>query len=367
MQSEESRSELLSRIESLERQVTDLQSALRESEHRFRTLSDFAPVGIYLDNADGRATYINKKCGELVGVPAEELLDFNWVTALHEDDRERVVDAWKRAFEHKEPFKEEYRYVHPDGTIVWTLGEVVPLPGKDGNATRFVGSLTDITSRKEIESRLMFSLEEKEILLQELYHRINNSLQLIRSMLLLQASAMPDNAQAQRLVVDTENRVMAMALVHQRLYLTRDLSRIPMDEYVHDLLDLFLRNLASERDITTIVDTEPLSLLIDAAIPCGMILYELIASTIHHAFPDNQRGSVTVRLSRDSENRVVLFFTDDGVGVATDFASREQTTLGLQTIYAIAEQQLGGTAEFSAKHGVRWSITFPDSLHTERV
>lgn len=138
-------------IEDLKQRIAGLESALLESEKNFRTLTDSAPVGIYLDNAEGKATYINKKCAELVGVPAENALDFGWIPYLHPDDRDRMVSAWQKAFQNSEEFHLEYRWVHADGKVVWTLGEVVPILGDDGKATMFIGTLTDITERKQAE------------------------------------------------------------------------------------------------------------------------------------------------------------------------------------------------------------------------
>jgi PAS domain S-box-containing protein len=138
-------------IKELKQQIANLQIALEASEQNFRTLTDSAPVGIYLDDAQGKAIYINKKCAELVGVTAEHALDFNWANFLHPDDRERVFSEWQKSFENNTDFHLEYRYVHADGKVIWTLGEVVPILGDDGNATMFVGTLTDITARKQAE------------------------------------------------------------------------------------------------------------------------------------------------------------------------------------------------------------------------
>lgn len=127
----------------------------------FRMLMDSAPVGIYIDDAEGKAIYINKKCAELVGAPADAALDFDWIPFLHADDRESMVSSWRKAVETSTEFHEEYRWVHADGKVVWTLGDAIPLLGEDGKATRFIGTLTDTTVRKQAEI-------EKEELKEEL-------------------------------------------------------------------------------------------------------------------------------------------------------------------------------------------------------
>jgi PAS domain S-box-containing protein len=151
---------LLKQIGDLQRQVSDLKAALSDSEDKFRRLTDSAPVGIYFNDAQGRSIYINEKCAELVGVPADKALNFDWIPYLHPDDRERMVSEWEHAFNNSAEFHSEYRWVHEDGKIVWTLGEVIPILGPDGKATMYIGTLTDITERKQSEQKLVEN-EEK--------------------------------------------------------------------------------------------------------------------------------------------------------------------------------------------------------------
>ena len=143
--------DLKGQIEALRQKTADLEAQLLASREEFLALSDSAPVGIFLDDADGKATYINRKCAELIGAPAEAALDFNWITYLHADDVEAVVSAWQRAFENSEEFRLEYRYVHENGRVVWVYGEVIPILDEAGQARMYVGSLTDITAQKEAE------------------------------------------------------------------------------------------------------------------------------------------------------------------------------------------------------------------------
>jgi PAS domain S-box-containing protein len=148
---EKEEAEMRRQIEELQQRVKDLEAALLESEEKFHALTDSAPVGILIDDAQGRAIYVNRKCAELVGIPPENALKFDWIPHLHPDDRDRMVSEWKKAFENSAEFRQEYRWVHSDGKMVWTLGEVVPVLGEDGNARLFIGTLTDITAQKEAE------------------------------------------------------------------------------------------------------------------------------------------------------------------------------------------------------------------------
>ena len=132
---------------------------LRESEEKFRTLTVSSPVGMFLDDAQGNAIYINEKCAELVGMPAEEVINLDWVPAIHPDDRKQVTTGWARAVKNGEEFHQEYRWVHADGEVVWTRGDIIPVRGGDGEVTLYIGTLADITNLKRMEMELPASLE----------------------------------------------------------------------------------------------------------------------------------------------------------------------------------------------------------------
>lgn len=138
---------------------------LRQSEEKFRTLTELSHVGTFLNDSQGKAIYVNPRCADIVGVPANEALNFDWVEYLHPDDRERVVNAWEKAVENNEPFKQEYRYVHPDGRTVWTRGEATPVINSLDEVTFFIGTMIDITVLKKAQREL----QESGDLLRELF------------------------------------------------------------------------------------------------------------------------------------------------------------------------------------------------------
>lgn len=141
---------------------------LRESEEKFRTLTELSHVGTFLTDPDGKATYVNSRCAEIVGVPVDKALSFDWVQYLHPDDSDRVVNEWVKAVENKKSFKQEYRYVHSDGKVVWTRGETTPVRNEQGEVSVFIGTMVDITALKQAEKEL----RQNEALFRELFDNI---------------------------------------------------------------------------------------------------------------------------------------------------------------------------------------------------
>ncbi|HDQ44919.1 MAG TPA: PAS domain S-box protein [bacterium] len=225
----------------------------------------------------------------------------------------------------------------------------------------------EISDRRQAEERLTASLNEKEVLLRELYHRTKNNMQVIRSMLALQAHYSNDQT-VRKIFRDTQNRIDAMALVHQKLYQSQNLSRIDLKEYILELTGLLVQSFGvlSTR-ITPVLELEPIHVLIDTAIPCGLILNELLSNALKHAFPGDRQGEIRIRLSRTGEDGIALDFSDNGVGAPKGFDPRNQETLGLQSVFTLVEHQLQGEAEFRNENGLAFHFRFREALYSSRV
>lgn len=216
--------------------------------------------------------------------------------------------------------------------------------------------------------RLDTTMEEKQTLLQELYHRTTNTMQSIRAILNLQSSRARGNEELQATVREVDNRILAMALVHQKLYESQSLSRIGMRDYLTELAEETVRSYGvADEKIRLAVDVEDLQLLIDIAIPCGMILSELLSNALKHAFPGDRRGTISIALHRVRPGTCRLVVADNGAGFRDGFDYRSGETIGLQSVAAIAERQLNGSIEFDGTVGARWSILFSEDVYQERV
>ncbi len=225
----------------------------------------------------------------------------------------------------------------------------------------------EIADRVQAELDLQSSLQEKEILIRELYHRTRNNMQVINSWLKLQ-EAHSRNAETTRVFGEMQNRIHVMALVHQKLYQSQDLSRIDLKEYIQELVNLLTQTYETPSEkIAFVLDVESIPVLIDTAIPCGLILNELIANSMQHAFPGERRGEIHIHLSSKRPGEIKLGFSDNGVGVPKGFDFRRQDSLGLQSIVMITEHQLQGEVIFESDDGVAAHFRFADTLCKARV
>jgi PAS domain S-box-containing protein len=289
-------------------------------------------------------------------------------SAIHPDDRAAVEHVNNSVTLENKPIPLEYRIIWPDGSVrtVWAeAGDIIL--DRSGKPQTLSGIVQDITERKQAEEQIHQALREKETLLRELYHRTKNNMNVISSMLSLQAEY-SQNETVKTVFQETENKISAMALVHQMLYQSQDLSRIDLQEYVSDLAELLISNhRPMSSHIALLLDTEPVTVMLDSAIPCGLVINELFSNMFKHAFPHGRKGEIRVKLSRSADGIICLSLADNGVGVPAGFDFRAQPTLGLQTIFLIVEGQLQGSVKFGYDHGVSCQIQFSDTFYTRRV
>lgn len=233
---------------------------------------------------------------------------------------------------------------------------------------QFAVIIEDVTERKKTEERILQSLREKETLIQELFHRTKNTLQLIRGMIILQATEFSENIELQKLVDATEKRIMAISLVHRMLYQKQDLSQISIKEYIEDLSALIMDSFDNTKDrISLNVDIVDQYFLLDIAIPFGLIINELITNSLKYGFPDNRKGSISINLSNDGSGKYILQYSDNGVGVPTGFDFRKQSTLGMKLVFDIGEIQMRGRVNLENKEGISCLFEFPKTLYKARV
>jgi two-component sensor histidine kinase len=217
------------------------------------------------------------------------------------------------------------------------------------------------------EETIKASLQEKEVLLREIYHRTKNNMQVICSLLKLQSSRFSD-PQVLQAFLDTGNRIRSMALVHEKLYKSNDMSNLDLSDYIKDLAYFLLVAISTENEkITLHFDLHPVIVNIETAMPCGLLVNELISNAIKYAFPEGRKGTISICLRPTTDRDIELRVADDGVGLPPDLDIWHTNSLGFKLITSIGQNQLKGKFEVHRDQGTEFCITFRELDYQPRV
>jgi PAS domain S-box-containing protein len=354
------------------RDVTEAKRAeeqLRQSEERYRSLTDevldSSAVGIFILDSDFRIAWVNQALEHYFGLLRGEVVGKDKLQLI----RERIMHA----FEDPEEFAGKLLATYDNNTYVENF-ECHVLPGREREerwlehwsqpiksglyAGGRIEHYSDITERKKAEEKIKASLKEKEVLLQEMHHRVKNNLQVMSSLLKLQSRQIGDERYAEMLK-ESENRVKTMALIHEKLYQSEDLAGIDLGGYVKSLVrGLFSAYGAEAGRIKLRTEFEDIRLGVNYAMPCGLVINELVSNSLKHAFPDGKGGEIRVAMRAIGENEVELVVSDNGVGIPAGLDFRNAESLGLRLVSMLAEEQLGGQVELDRTEGTRFEIRF---------
>ncbi len=217
------------------------------------------------------------------------------------------------------------------------------------------------------EEKVRASLQEKETLIRELYHRSKNNMQVVSSLLSLHSTELYEES-AKAVFKDVIDKIVAMSLVHQRLYESRDLSNIDMAAYVRDLAALMTESYGvSPAKVSVDLRLGDISMLIDTALPCGLIISEIMANSLKHAFPGDRKGTIRLAMTRMEDDFVELRIEDDGVGFPKGFDVDADARMGMKTLFTMVRHQLQGSIDIASEGGVSYLIRFKRKLYDERV
>ncbi len=343
-----------------ERKKTE--AALYESEARFRNLADFAPVMIWMTNNDKSFSYCNKTMIEYTGKSCDELVGTGWTYGIFDEDKEKCWEEYSNAFDKKIPFTLEYRYKRFDGEYRWLLNTGVPRFTPDGNFLGFIGSSLDITERKEAIEQIQSSLKEKVILLKEIHHRVKNNLQVISSLFRLQSTYIKDT-QAKEIFNESQNRVRSMALIHEKLYLSKNLTHVNFSDYVHELVTNLLTSYRfSSNTIELDIKIDNIELNVDLAVNLGLILNELISNSLKHAFPNGtpqygEKCELKINLCSQCQSELILEVSDNGIGFPDNIDFKNTESLGMQLVNSLVDQYKGEIMVEKEK-GTKFTVAF---------
>ncbi len=287
------------------------------------------------------------------GATYEAFLD-----AVHPDDREFVDTSYANSVKNNTPYDIVHRIARPDGEVRYVHEKAEDIKDEKGKAIRSIGTVQDITERKRAEEEIRASLKEKEVLLQEVHHRVKNNMQIISSLFSLQSGHIKDK-QALEIFKSSQNRVRSMALIHERLYQSKDLTRVNFAEYSQSLTThLFSSYGINTNVIKFYIDIKDVSLDINTAIPCSLIINEIVSNSLKYAFPGDKKGEIKIAMHTINKNEIELIVSDNGIGLPKKMDFRKTDTLGLHLVNLLAEDQLHGNIKLDRTKGISFHIRF---------
>jgi len=352
----------------LEREIDErkqAEAALRESEKRFRNLFENSPDPIFVEDLDGNVLDVNPAACRLHGIERKNLIGMNVLDLVPGDQKEQVT----RDF----PVKVGQKLERKDGFSRTANGRSIPVE-ISASHIEYSGKpallfhVRDMTERKRVEEKIKTALKEKEVLLKEIHHRVKNNLQTISSLLNLQSGYIKDK-QSLEVFKNSKERVHAMALIHEKLYESRDLSKIDFREYICSLVnDLFDSYSTNKEQVLLKMKIEDAALGIETAIPLGLIINELVSNSLKYAFPGSREAEIQVKLEecKDEEYDYTLIVGDNGIGLPGELDFRDSKSLGMVLVCSLAKQ-LHGAIDLDRKDGTTFTIKFKQLKYNKRI
>ncbi len=337
--------------------------------HFLNKLLDTIPNPVFYKDINGKytgcnkafETYLERPKTEIIGKTVFEMAPKEIAYKYYEKDSELFATP-------SEIQSYEWEIVTKTGVHKSVLFHKAVLLDKQLKIINLVGVITDITERKRTEEKLLAIIKEKKILIQELYHRTKNNMQVISSMIALQNYKCKNN-DLKSILLDIENRIKSMALVHQKLYQSQNLSKINFCDYLNDLINILFASFNIKSNMIVFsVESEDISLVIDLAIPCGLICNELITNSLKYAFSETGKGEIKILVKKSENNSITIHYSDNGVGLPDDFNYKQSETLGMMMIVSLVEHQLGGKIKIPANSkGFNCLVEFKNNSYSERI
>ena len=342
------------------------EQALRESEDRYKTLIQTSPGAVTVTDIGGRITYVSQQTLKLHGFRRkEELLGRQFADLIAPHSRAQAIIYLRKTLKEGLTRNLEYTLLKKNGDRF--IGEIDTAVVKDaqGNPQTFIAVTRDITDRKAVQIQLEASVKEKEYLLQEIHHRVKNNLQVISS--ILDMSRMrTDDPEAVDLITNARSKIQSMAFIHSQLYRSDRFDQIEMGTHIRELLRYLTTVYSAAGVVACHVDIKEVYLSLTQAIPCALVVNELISNAFKHAFTNEGEGTIEVSMEIAASSTVQISVRDDGVGMGDDFDLAAVDSLGLKLVRNLVERQLKGSIQLIQKQYTEFLIRFPLLIQEEK-
>lgn len=327
---------------------------LKGAEKPYRILIEQMKEGAVMLDAHNSIIYCNSGFARILKKPLETIIGTNvmkYILPASLVDFKELLHFGMQENKH-----DEISFIAGDGTYVPLY---ISLKSLNIGGIETINLIAmDLTERKQAENELKDSLDEKELLLREIHHRVKNNMQVISGLLMLQEEFSNDK-KINDVIKESQNRIASMALIHEKLYRSENLSKIDFKDYVEDLVSgLFESNGITESKVGLRINAENISMVIDVAIPCGLIINELISNSLKHAFPAGEKGEIEIYIRSEGEDMIELFVQDNGIGIPEGIDFRKTESLGLHIVNILVENQLHGEITMNKNNGTKFKIRF---------
>ncbi len=334
------------------------EAALRESEFKLRSHIKHTTTGVIQWNENFLISEWNPAAEEIFGYTEEETKGRKADFLMTETSSSHYSEIQKIIAEKKESVYTILENVRKDGKLAICGWTNTPIISDEGKLLATVTLCKDITSAIEDKETLTASLNEKETLIRELYHRTKNNMQIISSFIQIQSRKIGDD-KVSSFAKNIVSKIQTMSLVHEKLYQSKNLSKINLKEYIEELVSLIVNyNTASSNNISVIFEIANAELSIDSAIPLGLVINEIVTNSFKHAFSPGKKGQIAVSLKKEKDGSIILIISDNGTGLSEGFNLHENSSLGMTTIFSIIEKQMQGSIDIISKNGLTYIITF---------
>ena len=346
-----------------------MEHTLQESKEKFESLAEGSPLGIALIDMNGNILYINTKIEEFFGYTLGNTPNLKtwWDKAYpDETEREQIIAHWQNTVLRIQRGEKNSPLVRKVVCDDYTVKDIEIRVSRLGE--NILAVFDDVTERMQMEEHLKKNIMERETLLRELYHRTKNNMNTISSLINLQTASLPSDEIAIQMLRDLQYRIMSMALVHERLYKSKDLSNVNFKDYVSDLANTLITGYKINRDKLSLrLDIEDFTLSIDTLIPCGLIINELMTNSMKYAFVDGRDGQISIKGQVSAESEVQFVYRDNGIGFPGGFDFTKVETLGLRLINGLITAQLRGKIDITTRPETTFTFAFREPGYQPRM